>query len=151
MDLDRGLAGLDQRSDLLVQKAGDDQREYFSFAARQRPEAVAQHAHFRIFAAPQSILFQCHLDGIEQILIPKGLGQKFDRARFHGAHCHGDIAVGRDENDGDGRAIGREFTLEIQAAHFGQSDIENDATGDIRRGGAKEFRGGSHCFDAETD
>jgi hypothetical protein len=151
MDLDRGLAGLNQRGDLLVKKAGDDQGEYFSFAARQRPEAVAQYAHFRISAVPQSVLFQCDLDGIEQILIPKGLREKFDRARFHRAHCHGDIAVGRDENDGDGSAVGREFTLELQAAHFGQSDIENDATGDIGTDGPEEFRGGSHCFDAETD
>ena len=58
------------------------------------------------------------------------LGEKVDRAGFHGAHAFWNIALAGEENDRPLIAAGREDLLQRQAVEARHRDIEYGAAGD---------------------
>ena len=73
----------------------------------------------------QAVAFDGRLDGIQQVLVAERLGQKLARSVLHRAHAHGNVAMTRDEDDGNGVAEYSQFALEIQPAQAGQPHVEH--------------------------
>lgn len=82
MDLDGGFAQTEFGGDLLVRKAGDDALEDLTLARRQRLETNLEIRKSRAGASPVAVKVDCAANGVEQVLVPKRLGQKLDRAPF---------------------------------------------------------------------
>ena len=46
-----------------------------------------------ILQAPGAVLCNAVVDGVEQVLVAEGFGQKLDGTVLHGFHAQGDVAV----------------------------------------------------------
>jgi len=66
--------------------------------------------------SPVAIALKRRGDRIQHVLIAKRLGQKIDRAGFHGLDRHGDVAVAGHEYDRNSDVRLGELGLEIEAA-----------------------------------
>ena len=91
------------------------------------------------------------MNGVEKVLIAERLGKKLDGAAFHRLHRHGDIAVSGDEDDRKLPLRRREFALKIKTALTGQSHVENQAGGAIRRIGFEKVGNGRKELSVDTD
>jgi len=89
--------------------------------------------------APGAVLRDRQLDRIQQILVANGFGQKLDRTRLHGPDRHRNIGVAADEDDRQAETCLCYLFLKIEPAAPGQSDIENQATREVRQGAIQEF------------
>src|SRR5260370_13663138 len=81
--------------------------------------------------SPDAVPLQPHLNRIQQILVTKGFSQELDCPRFHGAHGHRNIAVSRDKDHGNLILGLDQLALEIKPADSWQSDVEDQAAGNI--------------------
>ena len=79
------------------------------------------------------------LNGVEQLLVAEGLGQKLHGPGFHRLHGHRDIAVAGDEDNGHGHVARRQPLLQLQPAEARQPHIEHQAAGHIRARAAQEL------------
>jgi hypothetical protein len=70
-------------------------------------------------------------DGGEQILVAERFRQEFAGPGFHSAYRHRDVAVTRDENDGQRRMALGQFLLQIETTAARELDIEHQATGSV--------------------
>src|SRR5712692_1107231 len=68
-------------------------------------------------------------DRIQQVLVDEGLGQELHGSCFHRAYRGPNIAMPRDEHDGNFEADLGHPRLEIQPAQARQPDIEHQAAG----------------------
>ena len=91
------------------------------------------------------------MNGVEKGLITKRLGKKLDGTAFHRLHRHGDVAVSGDEDDRNLPFRRRELALKIKAALTGQSDVENQAGGAIRRIGFEKVGNRRKELSVDTD
>jgi hypothetical protein len=101
------------------------------------------------------------MNGIQQVLIPKGLGEELDRAGFHGFHGHRNISVTGDEDDGNPQAGVRQLALKVQTVNSGKSYVKNQATWTVgllaaqkilrcRKGLGLQAHGLQHALDSRT-
>ena len=150
MDLDGGFACSDGVGYLLAQEAGDDPRHHFSFTRCQRFEALPQHCKFRLLLASYPIPFQREMNRIQQILVVEGLGEKLHGPRLHGPYRHRDVAVRSDENDRNLNIGFGELALQVESADSRQPDIEDEATGHVRKLACEELLRGPEQFDLQT-
>ena len=86
-----------------------------------------------------AVALDADINGVEQVLIAKRLGQEFDRAGLHGAHRHRDVAVPGDEDDREVEPRLRDFALEIEPAQARHADVEHQAAGRVGPLEAQEF------------
>lgn len=93
MDLDRHLAEVELRGDLLVHQPADDEAQNFPLSLRQRREGITQGGARLLEPQPFTVARQGTGNGIEHVLIPKRFGQKVHRTGLHGLDGHGDIAM----------------------------------------------------------
>ena len=70
-------------------------------------------------ALASSIAREGELNGVEQILFAKRLGQELDCAGLHGLYAHRYVSVSGDENDREVDACLGQVGLEFQPAHSG--------------------------------
>src|ERR1700730_18021051 len=78
--------------------------------------------------APQTILFESFVDGVEEILIAEWLGQGTDRPIFHGFHAHGDIAMTGNHNRWKLKAQLRHTFQKLHTATSRHPYVENQAS-----------------------
>ena len=71
-------------------------------------------------------------DGIEKILVAKQLGKEVNGACFHGPHRHGNVAMPRDEQDGNPDFPLCRFRLEIETVQSWKANIEYQAVRYVR-------------------
>jgi hypothetical protein len=64
-------------------------------------------------------------DGVQHVLVAKGLGKEIDCAGLHAAHRHRDIAMSGHQNHRQADASACELVLEIEPAHSGQANVEH--------------------------
>ena len=84
-------------------------------------------------------------------LILKRLGQKFDGARPHSLHRHRNVAITRDENNGNLEALRLlNFVLKIQTAHSRKTYIQYQTTGTLRRLSLQKLFGRLEAFGAQA-
>src|SRR5215471_4655327 len=151
MDLDGNLAQPQFARDLFVHQAGGDQAHHLAFAFGQAVEACPQLRCSLLVLAPASIALERGGDRIQHVLIAKRLGQKIDRAGFHGLDRHRDVAVAGHEYDGNMDVRLGELGLEIEAAEPGQSHIEHEAACHVGKLASQQVRGRAERLDPETD
>ena len=84
MNLDRGFAGSNFGSDLLIEKAGNDQWQHLSFTRCEPFKTLPQFGKFGLVSASRRVALQRELNRVQQILISEWLGQELDRSRLHG-------------------------------------------------------------------
>ena len=80
-----------------------------------------------LLRAPRTVLFQGGGNGVEEILVTKGLGEEVDGAGFHGAHRHGNISMAGEENDRYGNFGLRQLFLTFETTHSRETHIEDEA------------------------
>src|SRR5215510_13820258 len=151
VDLDGNLAQPQFAGDLLVHQAGSDKPHHLAFALGQAVEACPQVCEALLVLAPAAIALDRRGDCVQHVLIAEGLGQKIDRAGFHGLDGHGDIAVAGHEYDGNMDVRLGEFGLEIEPAHPRQSDVEHEAACHIGKLASQKVRGRAERLDPEAD
>src|SRR5260370_34786764 len=84
--------------------------------------------------SPAAIALERRGDRMQHVLIAKRLGQKIDRAGFHGLDGHGYIAVAGHEYDRNMDIRLGELGLEIEPAYSRQSDAGRGCARPPRRG-----------------
>src|ERR1700674_3892752 len=125
MDFNGGLAGVDFRRDLLVEKAGDEQWKDLTFARSQRSHTPLELPDLFLTQTSKAVVLEGRLNGINQVLVVKGFNQEFDGSGLHGFHAHGDVSVGGDEDNGNPDVGLTQLTLKIDSADSWQSHVEN--------------------------
>src|SRR5882672_1107733 len=91
------------------------------------------------------------MDRIEQILVPEGLGKKFNRTGFHGLHRHRNISMTGDKNNRNSDAGINQLMLKVQTVDSGKSHVQNQATWRIRALTAEEFLRCSEGFRTQAN
>ena len=120
---ERQLAG-----NLLVAQTGGDKAQHLRFARCQRCQAGLQNRQAVLNLPLVAHLIKRHRHRVEQILVTERLGQEIDRARFHGAHRHLDVAMRRHEDHRRADILLQQPRLEFQSADTGEPDIDNETT-----------------------
>src|ERR1700730_14905623 len=151
LNLDGDLTRPELGGDLSVELPSDHLAHYLALALREHLEPLPQYRNFRPLLPSRPVPFECLLYRVEQILIPKRLGQKLHGAGLHGLYRHRNVTVPRDENNGDANIQFGEFTLEIKPAEPGQSNVEHQAIGSIRRTLLQELLRGNECLGSQPD
>src|SRR5579863_1473263 len=128
MDLYRRLAGADFGGNMFVEHARDYQGHNLPLTCGQCVVALVQIIGLGLLLSCLAVSLQSLLNRVQQILIPKGLRQKLDRARFKSFHRHWNVAVRGDKDDRDFNADFRQLSLKIESTHLGQSYIQNQTT-----------------------
>ena len=117
---------------------------------RSRAVSVSTFAlisrHAGLFLAVLTVEVQRFVQPREQHVVLERLLEQVDRA---GAHpSRGDVHVGRagEEDDRDPGIALAQLLLQLQPAHAGQGDIEQQTTGLLRAKRGQEFFGGPEPF-----
>src|SRR5258708_37570212 len=101
--------------------------------------------------SPAAIALERRGDRMQHVLIAKRLGQKIDRAGFHGLDGHGYIAVAGHEYDRNMDIRLGELGLEIEPAYSRQSDVEHEAARHVGKVASQEIRRRAERLDLEPD
>jgi hypothetical protein len=137
--LHRYLADVELRSDLLVQKAADDERHDLPFTAGERVMTLMQRPHCRLFGKRGRASFDRKRYGIQQRFGDERFGQELHGARLHGPDRHRHIAVGRDEDDGHLDPLGSQAPLKLETVEVRKRHVEHEAAR-CRNGCARQKR-----------
>jgi len=116
LNLYGAFRGSEFSSYLLVEHSGNDLGDYFLLARSQRGEATVKIRYFSLLFASRAIPIKGDANSIEKILVPKRLGKKFDRSRFHSTNGHGNVAVARKKNYWNTNISRRKLALKIETA-----------------------------------
>jgi hypothetical protein len=87
--------------DLFVEQPRDGQPKHVALAGRQRGKTPVQFCQLRTLRACHTVTLQGLLDGVEQFLVAEGFGEKLHRSGLHGVHRRRNVAVARDEDNGE--------------------------------------------------
>jgi hypothetical protein len=75
--------------------------------------------------ADDAISSERSLNRIEQILLPEWLGEKLNRARFHGPDRHRNVRMCCEKNDWNTYFPSFQFVLKVQSANAWKSHVKN--------------------------
>src|SRR3954470_15292171 len=127
MRLHGDLADAEFSRNLLIQQSQDHEGHDLTFARGQGGVRGAQHPHLRGMTEGDPTPLDGVRDRLQHGLVFQRLREKFDRTGLHGLHCHGYVAVTRDE---DNRHVGavRELLLQVEAVQSWEGHIEDQAT-----------------------
>src|SRR5262249_11372525 len=114
-------------------------------------EVCPQVRQLPFISSPVAIPLERRGDRIQHVLIAKRLGQKIDRAGFHGLDRHGNVAVAGHEYDRNSDARLGELSLKIEPAQPRQSDIEYEAACHIGKLASQQVRGRAECLHPKVD
>src|SRR4029453_16931385 len=109
-----------------------------AFAWAERVKSLSELV-FRFCAlSTRAIPGKTSLDGIEQVLIPEWLGQELDGSSLHRLHAHRDIAMRRDENDGQFAVCRGQRALEVESTRARHSHVDDQASRAVRQVGPEK-------------
>src|ERR1700676_3446195 len=143
MHLHGGFGKADIARNLLAKAAVRDLNHDLALPGPQRLEAFPEGGQSFLILPPSAITREAELNGVEELLITKRLRKELNGATLHRLHRHRDVAVSGDEDDWEFLARGGELALKIKTALTGQSHVENQAGGAIRRIGFEKGGNGS--------
>ncbi|BCH18789.1 hypothetical protein MesoLjLa_56400 [Mesorhizobium sp. L-2-11] len=75
-----------------------------------------------------AVPFEAPVNSIDEVLIPKWLGEEFDRPGLHGSDRHRYVAMAGNEHDRHPHTLRREFALEFKSADIRESDVKDEAS-----------------------
>src|ERR1700726_4883221 len=146
MDLDGVLAKLQLGRDLLVEFPADDLRGNLTLTRRELRISVRDSRQLGAACPGCLITIQGLPYGVQEVLVAEWLGQKLDGARFHGSYNHWDIAMGRNEDDGNRLPRTDQFALQIQPAQARHAHIEDQARRAVPVAPTQKFLRGSETL-----
>src|SRR5712671_4051862 len=123
---------------LLVHFPGCHQHHHLLFPCGQCFEPLPHPRSIFIGSPPLSIAFDGHHHGIEHVLITERLRKKIHRASLHCADCHRNIAISGHHDYRQANTCLGQLGLELEPAHIGQADVDNDASRLIRKAGVEK-------------
>src|ERR1700722_9617441 len=144
------FCGSDLSRDLLVEHACDHHSDDLTLSGAQRVEAFAQHCELRLLLASHPVPSQSRMNGIQEILVVEGLGEKLHGPRLHGSYRHRDVVMRSDENDRNLNIGFGELALQSESADPRQPDIEDEATGHVWKIACEELLCGSERLHLQT-
>ena len=103
---------------------GVENVEGWALAIKDKLPAAAQAAA-QLEASP--IALEPKLDGVQQVLVSKGLGQKLHRTSFHCLYRHRYVTVPSYKNDRKSDPARSKFSLKIEAALPRQPNVKDKA------------------------
>src|SRR5579859_3406731 len=115
MDLYSALAQPEIDGDHLICASLDDEAHHLPLTGGQRLEPLEHFNTACRSAAIFRILLESVIDAIQQILISEGFLNEFERTFLHCLHRHGNIAVTRDEDYRQHRALTIELLLNLES------------------------------------
>src|SRR5260221_5540508 len=74
MDLGSCFTGSDCGGNLLVRTAGDQKRQDSALARCQQCKTTSEQPNFCLMVPPLAVLFECDVNGIQQVLAAEWLG-----------------------------------------------------------------------------
>ena len=101
--------------------------------------------------ARDAVEVQRLLNGIQEILVPEGLGEKLHRPGFHCLHRHRNVAMTGDEDDGKLDARLRQLVLDIEPADARKPHVKDQAARTIRALAAEELAGALERLGPQPD
>jgi hypothetical protein len=87
-----------------------------------------QFANLSLLFSLRTVTLESLLNRVQQILVPKGLRQKFHGTRFQCPNGHGNVSVRGNKDDGYLRTKFDEPSLKIESAHLRKSHVQDQAT-----------------------
>src|SRR5258708_6940896 len=132
MDLHGNFAGPELRSYLLIKHARNNQANNLALACGQRLVVLSQLGKLTLLLASRPVAIQSLVDRVQQVLVPKGLGQELHRSGFHGLHRHRNISVTGDEDDGNLDARVSQLALKFKTIDSRKSHVQDKAAWPIR-------------------
>lgn len=158
--------------DHFVGESLDDELEDGLFAGGEGAEAVLDVASdLELFSAGEFVLEES-LDAGDDVVEVDGFFEEVDGAEFEAVDGGADIGVAGDHDDGEGGVVSAELFDDGEAAHVGEAEVEEEATGgegaevveeggaivvaldaevSILEGGAEAFEGGEIVIDNIND
>ncbi len=138
--------------DLLVQSAGGGLDHDLALTRRQRAKTISQLSCSFLALAPSAIAGEARFYCVEELLVAEWLGKKFDGTSLHRLYGHGNIAVGREEDDWKLLVCLRELPLKVEPASPRHSDIHDEAGRPLLgRGLLKKFGDGRELPRVQSD
>jgi hypothetical protein len=142
MDFDGGFGDAHLTGDLFVQSALCDSYHCRPLTRRKIFETRSEGVKRFFIRPPRAISLESKVYGVQKVLVPEGLSQELDRARFHRLHSHRDIPMSGDENDRRPRTNGGQITLKFQPAPPRQPYIQHKTRRAIFWFSIQEFSNG---------
>src|ERR1700722_3481952 len=136
------LGDADVAGNLLAEAAARDLNHDLAFPGAQRAKACLELGQCLLALPTRTIASEADLNGVEEVLIAKRLGQELDGAALHRLHRHRDIAVPGDEDNRELSVRRRQLALKIKTALVRQSDVEDQTGRASRRTGFEKLRDG---------
>ena len=93
MSLHGAFGKTEPRGGLFVQQASNHAHHYFTFTIAEGVKSDSEIVPTLFFAALGTIALQCHLDGVEHVLLPQRFCKKFDRACLHCSNRHRNVPM----------------------------------------------------------
>src|SRR5713101_8176923 len=138
MDFDCDLAYSKIAGYLLVHLPGRHHHHHLLFAGGQCSEPLLDSRNIVIGNPPLSIAFDGHHHRIEHVLITEWLRKKIHCASFHRTDRHRNIAISGHHDYRQANTCLGQLGLELEPAHIGQADVDNDASRLIRKAGVEK-------------
>src|SRR4029077_4243719 len=129
MDFYCCLAGSEFVGDLLIEQSGNHESHNLPLSCGQIVIAFLQFVHLGLLLSRGAVTLEGLLNRVQEILVPERFRQKFHGTRLQRLDRHRNVAMGRNEDDGNLHADLRQVALEIESTQLRQSYVENQTTG----------------------
>ena len=150
VNLDRVFAEPQLGGGLLIEPAGDDAGHDLALPRRELRHPAAYFAHFGPSHPGGGIALQRLPDGVQQILVTEGFGQKVDCALFHGLDGHRDIAMRRNEDYGDLPLRADQLALQVKPTQAGHAYVQDQARRTVAIAATQKFLGRREALDRQA-
>ena len=134
-----------------AKKTGDASGHHVPLARGQRVVTATELGNLVALRSSGAIAIDGTPKGVEEILLAKRLGQELDRAGFHRANRHGNVAVTREKDDRQRCVRVGKLSLEIEPALPREAHVEDEATRSIPSGRTEERLSRREHFDGHPD
>ena len=112
---------------LLIKHTRDHKTHDLALARAQGRVGFSQPGEITLLPAPHAVAVQSLVDRGQQVLVIERLGQKLHGARFHRLHCHPNISVTGDKDNGDLDSRISQLALKVQAVDARKAHVQNKA------------------------
>lgn len=116
---------------LFVEHSGNHKFHYLFFSVCQFMISLLESSHLCMFFATNRIAGEGLFYGIQQVLIPERLCEKFQSSGLYGFDRHGNISMSSDKYDGNRPSCVPKLFLEIETVDARQTYVENETIGTV--------------------
>ena len=151
MGFDCFLAQAQFRGDRFVCISVADEFKDFPLPIRQPAQAKFEARKIPLLPEHRGALLHGAMQAIEKILIAERLFNEVGGPGLDRPHGHRDIPMAGDKDDRQGTTLLNQPLLQLQTAHSGHSDVEQDAAGSITIAAFEEILCRSERANGEID